>query len=54
MPEKKFSLQKCKEIMEICPSDVTDEDLENIRNCIYSIANLLLENYLGTCNKNDD
>lgn len=54
MPEKKLSLQKCKALINNCDSDLTDNDLENIRDSIYSIANLLFDEYLNSFNNGDD
>jgi len=54
MPEKKVSLQKCKDLVKDCHIEMTNTDIEEITDCLYSIANLLLEQYLNNYKKNDD
>ena len=54
MPERKLSAIKCRELTSYRDSELTDAELENVRDCLYSFANLLLEEYLNNYDSNEN
>jgi len=54
MPEKKIALQKCRELISNSHSEMTNEDIEEIRDCLYRITYFAIEQYLNENKNNDD
>lgn len=48
MPEKKISVEKCKALIHNCDSNLSNDELNKLRDTIYSAATLLLEEYINS------
>jgi len=48
MPEKKISIEQCKALIHDCDLKLSNDELEKLRDTIYSAATLLLEEYINS------